>query len=96
VYATPDGHVARALLCPPSMAVAALILHLDPAHAGTTVQRLARHPALSVGAPQGLLLPVAAESPDARGGRALFEELEATPGVVFVDVVMVDFSDEGA
>jgi len=78
------------------MAVAALILHLDLARADSTVEQLARHPALTLGAPQGLLLPVAVASSDARHGMALVEEIQATPGVAFIDVVMIDFSDEGA
>ncbi len=78
------------------MAIAALVLHLDPASVDSTVERLSCHPALTLGARAGLLLPVAVESADAASGTALFEELEGTPGVAFVSVVMVDFSDEGA
>jgi hypothetical protein len=82
------------------MAIAALVLHVDPAAATRLHAQLAGEPALTVGEPQfapaGVLLPVVAESADAGSGEALFEALRARDGVRFVDVVMVDFSDEGA
>jgi hypothetical protein len=76
------------------MLVSALVLTLDvgdPGRAGL-LAHLASDPRLELGALVGRRLPVVAEVEDPRGGDALVEELAATAGVTFVDVVMVDFS----
>jgi hypothetical protein len=56
--------------------------------------RLAPDPRLILGAPVGGRLPVVATTATSREGAELIAELEATPGVLAVDVVMIDFSDE--
>lgn len=76
------------------MAIAALVVQLQTETAGRAIARLSAHPALTLGARQGLLVPLTAESPDARSGAALFDELRDVPGVLLVHVVMVDTSDE--
>lgn len=78
------------------MAIAALVVQLETETADRTVLRLAAHPALTVGTRQGLLVPITAESINARDGAALFDELREVPGVSLVHVVMVDTSDESA
>jgi hypothetical protein len=80
------------------MAIAALVVHADLASAVALTRTLADDPTAAVGEaqvlPAGVLLPVAIASLDAEEGEARYEELRAHPGVLAVDVVMIDFSDE--
>lgn len=61
-----------------------------------TLAALGTDPRLELGDPVANRVPVVAETEDCAAGRALFEQLRDTPGVAFVDVVMVDFSEEQA
>jgi hypothetical protein len=47
-----------------------------------------------VGLAQGLRLPVVTDTAGSEEGEALVRELFTVPGVCFVDVVTIDFSDE--
>jgi hypothetical protein len=80
------------------MAIAALVVHVDPVfHAGLCAH-LAADPTCLLGEPSilsaGVLLPLAVADADAASGEARFEELRHLPGVLAVDVVMIDHSDE--
>lgn len=77
------------------MPVAALVLTLDPdaALAARARALLATDPRLTLGDAVDGRLPVVVESATLGDGASLTRELEAQPGVRFVDVVMVDFSD---
>lgn len=76
------------------MTISALVVTVDPATAEVTLAALSRDPRLTLGAPVGSRVPVVVETASCRDGRALVEDLQQTPGITFVDVVLVDFSDE--
>lgn len=57
-------------------------------------EALGRDPRLQVGSPQGARLPLVAEASDERAAEAMFDELRARDGVLFVDLVAVYFSEE--
>lgn len=78
------------------MTISALVLTLDQQTIEPTLARLNADPRLELGERRGVRLPVVAETIDCRAGRRLFEQLRDIPGVDFVDVVMVDFSEEDA
>ncbi|MCU0681549.1 MAG: hypothetical protein MUF34_04695 [Polyangiaceae bacterium] len=81
------------------MPITSLVLTLD-------ARELVRHHALArlvadarveLGTANGPHLPAVLDTASAREGAELLEELLATPGVLHIDVVGVDFSlDEGA
>jgi hypothetical protein len=76
--------------------VSALVITLDPeaARRERGLAALAADSRLSLGAIQAGRLPAVAETATlAEGDRLVAEELPAIDGVVFVDVVLVDFSD---
>lgn len=76
------------------MAISALVITLEPTLAEVTRRALARDARLTLGAPVRHRLPVVAETPSCAAGEALVAELQQRRGVRFVDVVMVDFSDD--
>jgi nitrate reductase NapAB chaperone NapD len=78
------------------MPVSALVVTLDddPVEQAVTISSLSALPHLTVGAKTGRVhVPVVCESETLTEGEHHVRELMRTPGVVFVDVVMVDFSD---
>lgn len=54
---------------------------------------LRQHPAIGLGEPQVLGVPVVIESHSRAQERAIWDQLEALPGVLFASVVYTDFSD---
>ncbi len=77
------------------MPVSALVVTLD---AGERARRgvlyvLSRDPRVSVGEPVGERLPVVTETVTLEESEDVAEQLLQVPGIRFVDVVSVDFSD---
>jgi hypothetical protein len=72
-----------------------ITLHEDPDARAAAMARLAEDPRLTLGRPVAERLPVVAESRSAGEGAALVEELGQHAGVVRVDVVSIDFEDDG-
>jgi len=78
------------------MPVSALVVTLDddPVEQAATISRLSALAHLTVGAKTGRVhVPVVCESENLSDGENHVRALMRMPGVVFVDVVMVDFSD---
>lgn len=78
------------------MPISGLVVTLsdDPSLHKIALDQLASDPRLTLGELHGNRLPVVAETDTVRQGTNLVrEELLDIPGVVFVDVVSVDFSD---
>jgi len=78
------------------MPVSALVVTLDddPVEQAATISRLSEFEHLTVGALTGRVhVPVVCESETLTDGENYVRALMRVPGVVFVDVVMVDFSD---
>ena len=78
------------------MPVSALVVTLSPipGESEQALQTLREDPRLTLGERQGTRLPVVVETQTTREStRLVREELLAIEGIVFVDVVMVDFSD---
>lgn len=78
------------------MPISGLVLTLsdEPSLQQTALSELALDSRLSLGELQVNRLPVVAETDTIRQStRLVREELLTIPGVIFVDVVMVDFSD---
>ncbi len=77
------------------MPIGGLVLTLDPDPAlrESILAALTADPRLTLGQPLGVRLPMVAETLTLDDGDALVRELSAAPGVLFVDVVSVDFSD---
>jgi hypothetical protein len=88
--------VAYALLHHRPMPITALVLSLDEdaARRAVAVEWLATDPRLTLGPLAGPKLPVVAETRDLMESEQLVEQLLEAPGVSFVDLVMVDFSEE--
>ncbi|PTL77371.1 hypothetical protein [Vitiosangium sp. GDMCC 1.1324] len=79
------------------MPISSLVLTLDasPDRRALALAGVARDPRITVGAPvEERWLPVVTETDSLPEGEALAESLRELPGVSFVDVVMVDFSEE--
>jgi hypothetical protein len=78
------------------MPISSLVLTLDasPELRARARVEVARDPRVTVGPPlKELWLPVVTETRSLPEGEALAESLRELPGVSFVDVVMVDFSE---
>jgi hypothetical protein len=75
------------------MPISALVLTLEPAFTAAVHDWLLEDPRITTGELTGAHLPIAAETASLEEGEDLCAELARTPGVVFVDVVSVDFSD---
>lgn len=78
------------------MPVSALVVTLDddPVEQAATISRLSALAHFTVGAKTGRVhVPVVCESETLTDGENHVRDLMRMPGVVFVDVVMVDFSD---
>ena len=79
------------------MPISSLVLTLDstPDLRALVLAEVARDPRVTVGTPlEERWLPVVTETASLSEGEALAESLRELPGVSFVDVVMVDFSEE--
>lgn len=79
------------------MPISSLVLTLDasPQARAFVLSELAKDARVTVGTPlEERWLPVVTETESLCAGEALAESLKELPGVSFVDVVMVDFSDE--
>ncbi len=79
------------------MPISSLVLTLDasPELRARALSEVARDPRITVGTPlEELWLPVVTETGSLLEGEALAESLRELPGVSFVDVVLVDFSEE--
>jgi hypothetical protein len=75
------------------MPISSLVLTLEAPVKHSVYEVLAADPRVEVGEAHGLRLPVVTETRTLSEGEALAEQLGALPGVTFVDVVLVDFSD---
>ncbi|MFO0661370.1 MAG: hypothetical protein U0165_16280 [Polyangiaceae bacterium] len=78
------------------MPTSALVLTLDEApdlqqHVLTELQRDER---ISVGIAHGSYLPIVLETQSSEDGVAAIEALWKKPGIAFIDLVQIDFSDE--
>jgi hypothetical protein len=71
-----------------------LTLNADAALAEQAVASLHARPEFTPGERNGRWLPVALEAADNAESRNLHDWLNALPGVDFVDVVYVDFSED--
>lgn len=71
-----------------------LTLNADAALAQQAVASLRTRPEFTAGERNGRWLPVALEVADDDASRAAHDWLNSLPGVEFVDVVSVDFSDD--
>lgn len=80
----------------PAMPIGGLVVTLDPDPARRALAHgaLASDPRLTLGEARGDRLPVVAETATLDEGEALFRQVSEVPGVIFVDVVSVDFSDQ--
>lgn len=87
---------ARFALSAERMTISALVLTLDQKNLETTLAMLDADSRLELGERFSNRVPVVAETSDSRAGRDLVEQLRDAPGVVMVDVVLVDFSQEQA
>ncbi|WNG59501.1 hypothetical protein F0U59_35915 [Archangium gephyra] len=79
------------------MPISSLVLTLDasPELRARALREVARDPRITLGPPlEECWLPVVTETGSLPEGEALAESLRDVPGVSFVDVVMVDFSEE--
>ncbi|MFL5355261.1 hypothetical protein [Archangium sp.] len=79
------------------MPISSLVLTLDasPDRRALALAEVARDSRITLGSPvNGCWLPVVTETRSLSEGEALAESLREVPGVSFVDVVMVDFSEE--
>lgn len=72
---------------------AVLTLSEEPEVQRATLDFLQEHQAIELGEPQILGWPVVIESSSRAEERALWDKLEALPGVVSASVVFTDFSD---
>lgn len=70
-----------------------MTLDNDPARRRAALDALSADPRLTLGDACGNRLPLVAETETLDEGEALFAALAVAPGVLFVDVVSVDFSD---
>lgn len=77
------------------MPIGGLVVTLDPdpSRRDAALGALAADPRLTLGEPVHDRLPVVAETSTLDEGDALFREVAGAPGVLFVDVISVDFSD---
>jgi hypothetical protein len=78
------------------MTISSLVLTLDasPESRALALEAVAKDARITVGTPfEEVWLPVVTETASLSEGEALFESLRELPGVNFVDVVMVDFSE---
>lgn len=77
------------------MPISGLVITLESLESrAPLLTRLEADPRISVGLAQGLRLPVVTDTAGSEEGEALVRELFTVPGVSFVDVVTIDFSDE--
>ncbi|WP_375766492.1 hypothetical protein NR798_33055 [Archangium gephyra] len=79
------------------MPISSLVLTLDasPELRASVLREVSRDPRITLGPPlEERWLPVVTETHSLPEGEALAESLRDLPGVSFVDVVMVDFSEE--
>lgn len=78
------------------MPISGLVLTLEPSEAerARTLALIARDPRITLGPSESAIrVPAVIETRTVDDAERLFESLQATPGVVFVDVVSLDFSD---
>ena len=76
------------------MVTSALVVTLDDDESRDPTRTLADDARLTLGERVGLRLPVVAETLGLAAAEALTTELLAVPGVVSVDVVLVDFDPD--
>jgi hypothetical protein len=76
------------------MLVSGLVFNLSPGLAGQAAfEQLQRNPALMLGARTGNLLPASLVTEDVKQSRDFHDQMSATPGVEYVDVVYVGFEE---
>lgn len=79
------------------MPISGLIIttdHEQPQLAADARQRLADHPAVTLGVSEGHRHAAVLDTPDAGQDKPVFEWIRSLPGVAFVDVVFVDFDSD--
>ncbi len=70
-----------------------LTLGPDESQRIQVVQRLQSDARVTVGEPAGARLPVVLETSSPNEGHAMIEDLSDSPGVLFIELVCLDFSD---
>jgi len=89
--------VDRMLRCAGPMPIASLVVTLDSReplrHAA--LGRLVADSRVDLGVARGAYLPIVVDTVTAHEGEELVESLLATPGILRVDVVGIDFSLDG-
>ena len=78
------------------MPVSGLVLTLsrNDAHRVDALAALGRHPSVDVGEAQGSRLPIVVDTDNSEDDRAVWEWLHTLPGVLFVDLVCADASED--
>jgi nitrate reductase NapAB chaperone NapD len=71
-----------------------LTLSRDPDDAAAALCALRGHPAIEVGRAQGQRLPIVADTRAEEEDKAVWEWLHTLEGVLFVDLVSADSSDD--
>ena len=77
------------------MPILGAVLHLteDSQLQQATLRFLENHPAITLGPAQRQGLPMVLDCPTRDAERALWDELQSQPGILFCAVVYADFSD---
>jgi|GEM_PF-2758608 hypothetical protein len=77
------------------MLVSGLVFNLSSGLAGDAAfAQLQRHPALTLGPRAGNLVPAALSTADVKQSRDFHDQMQAMPGVEYVDVVYVGFEED--
>ncbi|TVQ62275.1 MAG: hypothetical protein EA379_05430 [Phycisphaerales bacterium] len=78
------------------MPVSGLVLTLsrNDADRAAALTALDRREGVSIGEPQGHRLPIVVDTPCSEDDRAVWEWLHTLPGVLFVDLVCADASED--
>jgi hypothetical protein len=77
------------------MPTSALLITLDKSHRhyAAALVELAAEPDLHLGASQGDRIPAVLDAPSLEASHATVERLQRKPGVLFVDLLSVNFED---
>lgn len=77
------------------MPVIGAVLHLDSDQESraSALDFLGDHPKITLGERRLAQLPIVVESDTRKEDKAVWDEIEASPGITFASVVFADFSD---
>lgn len=95
-YTTPVREACFLLTGVPPMPISGLAITLSDDHAAreAAMTSLRAHSLITLGQREGHRLPIVVETPDSEVDRDVWDWLHALPGVRFVDVACVHFTDE--